>query len=79
MSCDIKTDIKNAMTSFLKIQLDIYKAYAAVIEEYEESDELGFQQDLYDLRQSRLRSVKQFNERCRKAMSLNWNNLDDLY
>lgn len=58
---NIKAEIASTVSRVLRIYTQMYRAYTEMIEEYEDSDELGYQQDLYDLRQARRRSLNNFN------------------
>lgn len=65
MQRELKADIINAVSKVMRIRLQMYRAYTEMIEEYADSDELGYQQDLYDLRQARRGSVTSFNDMLR--------------
>lgn len=58
---NIKADIASTVSKVLHLHIQMYRAYTDMIEEYEDSDELGYQQDLHDLRQARRRSINNFN------------------
>ena len=58
---NITADIANTVSRVLHLHIQMYRAYTEMIEEYEDSDELAYQQDLYDLRQARRRSLNNFN------------------
>ena len=65
MQRELKADIVNAVSKVMRIRLQMYRAYTEMIEEYADSDELAYQQDLYDLRQARRGSITSFNDMLR--------------
>ena len=67
---NIKAELAKTVSSVLRIYVQMYRAYTEMIDEYADSDELGYQQDLWDLRQARRRSINNFNAMKRSYQSV---------
>jgi hypothetical protein len=79
---NIKAEIASTVSRVLHLHVQMYRAYTEMIDEYEDSDELGYQQDLYDLRQARRRSLNNFNTmKCsyRRALDMMDPNQEELH